>query len=239
MKKILLTIIIISIFNKGVQAQDDGAAAALAGAFAIGSAIAAVELAKEIAEQQAMEFVLTKRPDLNHFELKTDSFTGVKGKDLSTVSFLTFTIRDFKNLKRYMLYGFRQSGFSNSQGLDYSNIEWKMFDVEEWNTMMSAYVELASGIKLSPLDITNVKIVNKGVKQNGKFIVSFDKQNGDEYKVLDYSEDFKLVYNERSLGLFLKSIGGDDEFVGRNKSSLVQVRRKIIISSHEFLNLKK
>ena len=112
-----------------------------------------------------------------------------------------------------------------------------MFDAEKWNTMMASYIDLASGVKMQPIELANVKIVNKGVKSKGKFIVDFDKQKGDVYKVLDYSEDFKLVYNERSLGLFLKSDKNEEnEFYDASKSSLVQVRRKIIIKAHEFLN---
>ena len=135
------------------------------------------------------------------------------------------------------MYGFNQSGYSNSHGIDYNRIDWKLFNAKEWNTMMSAYIELASDEKLTPIELAGVKIVNKGVKRNGKFIIDFKKQKGDEYRVLDYSDEFKLVFNERSLGLFLKdNQEGDGEFYKANKSSLVQVRRNIIIKTHEFLN---
>ena len=237
MKKIIVTLLCLALFNNTAKAQDDTAVAALGAAFAIGGAIAAVEMAKEVAEQTAMEYVLNQRSDLTHFELKTESFVGVKGKDLSSVNFLTFTIRDIGNLKRYVLYGFNQSGYSNSNGIDYNKIDWKMFTAEKWNTMMSAYIELASDEKLTPIEIAAVKIGNKGVKRDGKFIIDFKKQKGDEYRVLDYSDEFKLVFNERSLGLFLKNNQeGDEEFYKANKSSLVQVRRKVIIKTHEFLN---
>lgn len=185
-----------------------------------------------------MEYVLSERPDLKHFELKTNSFNGLKMKDLSSVNLLAFTIRDIGNLKRYILFGFNQSGFKNINGIDYNKVYWKMFDAEKWNTMMVSYIELASGIKMQPIELASVMIVNKGVKKvKGKFIVEFDEQNGDVYKVLDYSEDFKLVYNERSLGLFLKSDKNEEnDFYEASKSSLVQLRRKIIINSHKFLN---
>lgn len=243
MKKIFVTLLCLALFNNTAKAQDDTAVAALGAALAIGGAIAAVEMAKEVAEQTAMEYVLNQRSDLTHFELKTESFVGVKGKDLSSVDFLTFTIKDMLKLdenrkhKRYILFGFNQSGFSNSNGIDFNKIDWKMFTAEEWNTMMSAYIELASDEKLTPTEIAAVKIVNKGVKRGGKFIIDFKKQKGDEYRVLDYSDEFKLVFNERSLGLFLKNNQeGDEEFYKANKSSLVQVRRKVIIKTHEFLN---
>ena len=110
MKKFIVTLLCLALFNNTAKAQDDAAVAALGAAIAIGGAIAAVEMAKEAAEQTAMEYVLNQRSDLTHFELKTESFVGVKGKDLSSVNFLTFTIRDIGNLKRYVLFGFYQSG---------------------------------------------------------------------------------------------------------------------------------
>ena len=48
---------------------------------------------------------------------------------------------------------------------------------------------------------------------------------GDTYLTSDFSNEFRIVFNEKSLGLFLKST-----------SDLVQISRGAIISSHEFLN---
>ena len=67
--------------------------------------------------------------------------------------------------------------------------------------------------------------MNRGVKDGGKFIVEFDKIGGDTYLTSDFSNEFRIVFNEKSLGLFLKST-----------SDLVQISRGAIISSHEFLN---
>lgn len=237
MKNFFVTLICLFFISNNLRAQDDGALAIAGAALAIGGAIAAVEQAKEIAEQTAMEYVLSERPDLSFFELKTDSFNGVKGKDISSVNILTFTIKDLGNKKRYVLYGFSQGGFTNSNGLNFNKVQWKMFDLKEWNTLMAAYIELASDEKISPMELTNLKIVNKGVKKGSQFVVKFGKINGDMYKVLDYSDDFKVIYNERSLGLYLKSSPGENgELYKGRKSSLVQVRRNIIISTHEFLN---
>ena len=73
-----------------------------------------------------------------------------------------------RNYKRYILFGFNQSGFSNSNGIDFNKIDWKMFTAEKWNTMMSAYIELASDEKLTPIEIAAVKIGNKGCKKRRK-----------------------------------------------------------------------
>jgi hypothetical protein len=236
MKKLILqlfiTIIILPL--QKTQAQDDSTAAVVGGLLAIGGAIAAVEAAKEQAEAGAMEYVLSERPDLTNFELKTTSFNGVKGKDLSSVSILIFNIIDFKNNKRYVLFGFSQGGFTNQYGINYSSADWKMFSSDEWNELIGSYIQLASGQVIESSKLYNVKVVNKGVKLDGKMIIKFDKQKGDVYKVKDYSDDFKLIYNERSLGLFLK--GNSIEEFTQGKRSLVQIRRRTIIKAHEFLN---
>lgn len=44
------------------------------------------------------------------------------------------------------------------------------------------------------------------------------------YVVTDYSPEMKFIYNEKSLGIFLKKVG-----------NLVQIRRGSIIEIHEFL----
>lgn len=48
------------------------------------------------------------------------------------------------------------------------------------------------------------------------------------YLVTDYSPEMKLVYNENSLGVFLKKTG-----------DLVQMKRSVVIDIHEFLFGKK
>ena len=47
------------------------------------------------------------------------------------------------------------------------------------------------------------------------------------YLVSDYSDEIKLIFNERSLGIFLKET-----------RDLVQIRRGTLISTHNFLFYK-
>ena len=54
--------------------------------------------------------------------------------------------------------------------------------------------------------------------------IPFYKLEGDMYLVTDYSSEMKLVYNEKSLGIFIKKT-----------SNLVQMRREALIDVHEFL----
>ena len=101
---------------------------------------------------------------------------------------------------------------------------------------MQAYIKTASKIEISIDDVASSKIVNKGVQQNKKFIIEFSKIKGDVYYTSDYSDEFKIVFNERSLGLYLKESNPDEFRRGGPRGDLVQIRRKSIIKAHSFLN---
>ena len=53
--------------------------------------------------------------------------------------------------------------------------------------------------------------------------IPFYKLEGDMYLVSDYSEEMKLIYNERSLGIFLKET-----------KDLVQIGRGNLINIHDY-----
>lgn len=226
MKKLLFILIITSLLiPKNLSAQNNGTAAAAAGILAIGGAIAAVEQLKENLEKVAVEQVLKTYPDLIDFELKTGSLNGTKAKDLSAVGVVTFEITNRKNQEKFVLFAFNSNGWVNEYGVDFSKLYWKNFNQNEWNNLMQAYIMTASGESLTNQEVAESKIVNKGVKKGSKFIVQFDEIGGDVYLTKDYSEEFKVVFNERSLGLFLKST-----------SDLIQIGRKAIIRAHEHVN---
>ena len=205
--------------------NNDGVAAAAAGLLAIGGAIAAIEQIKENLEQVAVEQVLTAYPYLVNFELKTGSLKGTKLKDLSSVGVITFEITDRDSGKKYVLFAFTSHGWANEYGVDFSKLLWKNFTAGEWNKLMQNYIQTASGVELTVDEVAQSKIVNTGVKQGSKFILKFDKIGGDVYLTSDYSDEFKIVFNERSMGLYLKAT-----------RDLIQVRRKAIIKAHEHLN---
>jgi hypothetical protein len=227
MKKSILILLIAGMFMpKQVNAQNnDGVAAAAAGLLAIGGAIAAIEQIKENLEQVAVEQVLTAYPYLVNFELKTGSLKGTKLKDLSSVGVITFEITDRDSGEKYVLFAFTSHGWANEYGVDFSKLLWKNFTAEKWNKLMQNYIQTASGVELTVDEVAQSKIVNTGVKQGSKFILKFDKIGGDVYLTSDYSDEFKIVFNERSMGLYLKAT-----------RDLIQVRRKAIIKAHEHLN---
>lgn len=236
MKRLFILVIIISsIIPKQVRAQNDGAAiaAVAAGAVAVGATIAAVQQMKERAELTATEWVLTNHPDFTSFSLKTLSFDGKKLKDMSSTSVIIFKIQKFTpkdepelDGKKYILFGFTSHGWISEYGIDFNKVSWYLIDSSEWMNMMTAYVKVSSDKKDESYlreQLKNGKVVNKGVRVNNKLEIPFFKLEGDMYLVTDYSSEMKLVYNERSLGIFIK-----------DTQDLVQIARGDIIDIHEF-----
>tara|TARA_S200000501_G_scaffold55465_1_gene45584 strand:+ start:71 stop:793 length:723 start_codon:yes stop_codon:yes gene_type:complete len=234
---LIISLALIILTPSKISSQNnDGAAAAAAGILAIGAGIAAIEQLKEQLEQKAVEEVLTAYPDLINFELKTGSLKGTKMKDLSSVGIVTFEIRDLDTSKKYVLFAFLSNGWSNQFGVDYSKLKWKLFSKNEWNKLMQAYIKTASKTEISIEEVAQSRIVNKGVQKDKKYIVEFSKIKGDVYYTSDYSDEFKIVFNERSLGLYLKQQNPDEFRKGGPRGDLVQIRRKSIIRAHSFLN---
>ncbi|MHB1106365.1 MAG: hypothetical protein ACYCZ2_08375 [Lutibacter sp.] len=236
MKKLFTFLIILSIlFPKNVEAQNNGAATAavVGGLLAIGAGVAAIEQMKEQAELTATEWVLSNEPEINSFSLKTLDFDGRKLKDMSAVSVILFNIQEFKPMdkpkldgRKQVLFGFTSQGWINEMGIDFNKVQWMLIDSSEWLKMMTSYVKVASG----QVDESHIKealvagkIVNKGIDGKGDLEIPFYKLEGDMYVVIDYSADMKFIYNERSLGIFLKET-----------KDLVQIGRSEIIKIHEF-----
>ena len=85
---------------------------------------------------------------------------------------------------------------------------------------------MASGEKNEQLireALENGKVVNRGVKAKKGEDIDFYKIEGDMYLVTDYSPDMKFIYNERSLGIYLKET-----------MNLIQIGRGDLINIHEF-----
>lgn len=236
MRKLLLILITITILipkQTNAQKKGEGVAIAAAGLLAIGAGIAAVKQMEERAELVATQWILSNNPELTSFSLKTLSFDGKKLKDMSSVSIILFNIQEFEpgdkpeiNGEKLVLFGFTSHGWISAQGINFDKIRWDLVDKTEWLKMMTSYVKVASSEKDENIikeKLKKGKIVNKGVKDKSKLIIPFYKMSGDLYVVTDYSDEIKLIYNERSLGIYLKET-----------KDLVQVRRKDIIKIHDF-----
>lgn len=236
MKRITLFLLIIILwFPKYANAQDsgDGVVAAVGALAAIGAGIAAVKQMKERAELTATEWLLANNSDMTSFSLKTLDFDGKKLKDMSSASVITFKIQEFSPMndpeldgKKQVLLGFTSHGWINEYGIDFNKIKWFLIDRAEWTKMMVSYVRLASGEwgnSSVEATLAKGKIVNKGVKVKNKMAIPFYRLSGDMYVVTDYSDEMKFIYNERSLGVFLK-----------DTKDLVQIKRGSLIELHEF-----
>ncbi|MFX0555622.1 hypothetical protein ACOCEA_02430 [Maribacter sp. CXY002] len=234
-QSLLLLIAVTCVIPKDTNAQDNGAAiAAGVGALvAIGAGVAAVEQMKERAELTATQWLLANNPDMTSFSLKTLDFNGKKLKDISDASVITFKIQEFLpmdnpelNGKKQVLLGFTSQGWINEYGIDFNKVKWFLLDQEEWTKMMVSYVRVASG-EWANSSVEEIlvrgKIVNNGVKVKGRLEIPFYKMSGDMYVVADYSNEMKFIYNERSLGIFLKET-----------NDLVQIKRGSLIELHEF-----
>ncbi|WP_452223502.1 hypothetical protein [Lacinutrix chionoecetis] len=234
MKKTILTILIVFYLTpNNVTAQNEGAVAAVSGLLAIGVGIAAVDQMKEQAELTATQWVLTNQPELTSFSLKTLDFDGKKVKDMSTTSVISFKLQEFTpgdkpelNGKKQVLFGFTSRGWISEYGIDFEKVRWYLIDDAEWMNMMVAYVKVASSESNNSTIVSTLKegkVVNRGVKVKSKLVIPFFKLEGDMYVVTDYSSEMKLLYNERSLGIFLKET-----------KDLVQIGRGDIINIHDF-----
>lgn len=236
MKKLLLFLVIASyLLPNSLKAQNEGqVAVAAAGALlTIGAGVAAVEQMKERAELTATEWILANHPELQSFSLSTLDFDGKKMKDLSSTTVISFKIQKFKPTdnpildgKKQILFGFTSHGWITQYGIDFNKVSWFLIDKSEWMKMMTSYVKVASNEtddKIITEKLKKGKVVNRGVKIKSKLVIPFFKLSGDMYVVADYSDKLKLIYNERSLGIFLKET-----------MSLVQIKRKNIIDIHYF-----
>lgn len=232
-KTFILLITLIYLFPQNINAQKNGAIAAAGALVAIGAGIAAVKQMEERAELTATQWILSNNPELTSFSLKTLSFNGKKVKDMSSTSVITYKIQEFTpankpelNGKKQVLFGFTSQGWINQYGIDFNKVKWFLIDSKEWMNMMVSYVKVSSSEndeETLKKTLKDGKVVNKGVKVKSKLVIPFYKLKGDMYVVTDYSNDLKLVYNERSLGIFLKET-----------KNLVQMGRGDIIDIHNF-----
>lgn len=231
----IITLCLCILFSFKSQAQkNNGIVAAVAGIAAIGSAIAINAQMKEMAELRATEWILSEHPEFTSFSLKTLDFDAKKKKDASAVSIVTYKVQLFEpsskvelNGKKYILFAFLSHGWVSQNGLDFNKFMWHLVDEAEWISMMTSYVRVSSdekNIETIKNTLKEGKVVNKGVRVKSKLVLPFYKLEGDMYVVTDYSEMMKIIYNEKSLGIYLKKT--------RN---LVQIGRDDIIKIHDFL----
>jgi len=229
MKKIFSILIVLSIIiPQKLKSQDEAKIAALAaGVIAMGTGFAAVEQLKEKMELKAVEHILSAYPDIKNFELKTSILKGASIKDISSAGIVTYEMNNYDKGERVVLFLFLSTGWTNQYGIDFNKVKWKLFDRKQWNNLMQAFVETASRKEVSLKIIGNSDISSRGLKNGKDYILEFDKMRGDVYYTLDYSDEFKVVFNEGKMGLYIKET-----------RDLVQIKKKAITRAHSYLNFK-
>ena len=68
-------------------------------------------------------------------------------------------------------------------------------------------------------------LTNRGVKGDKNMILPFPKVGGDTYLVSDYSDELKVIFNEKSMGFFFKDTG-----------KLVQLKSSLVSDITRFVN---
>ena len=80
-------------------------------------------IAPTLKEKKAVEHILETYPEITKFELKSESLKGVKSKDLSNVSVLTFELENLTSpMNRSKLFAFTNSSWANEKGINYNRI---------------------------------------------------------------------------------------------------------------------
>jgi hypothetical protein len=286
-KSLIKAISLIFIFSfaapKKVAAQSGEQIAAVAGAaVAIGAAAFAIHQVIELWELEATQYMLENRPGASEFSLKLNKpfSASTKWSDVSSISLLSFNVNYSRvdndtSSEREVLLMFLDDGYMTEYGLDVTRVSWEFVNASEWNSILAAYLNLATGLdiiansrayiyedlrsgQVDPLNSNHKSVSGRDTEVDyyektnkyvslyrglrvGEFSITAGhkaapnasgievarllKISGDTYLVNDYSEDFKIIYNEKSLGLYLKE-----------SRRLVQLNTSVVNSITDFIN---
>jgi hypothetical protein len=225
MKKIFLTLIMV-VLTFGINAQNNGG---------MGNA-----KMKEYSELKATEWILVNHPEITSFFLETLDLDAEKESDLARISVITHKMQEFTpNIKpgkfgkplldgnKNIIFDFLSYGWVNEYGTDRRESIYYLIDKTEWMNMMIAYVKTASSEENDSFirqTLENGKLYYYGIKVKNELLIKFYKSDGgDTYIVSNYSPEMKLIYNEKTMGIYL------EEF-----KELVQISSKTLIEIHNY-----
>jgi len=234
MKKLLIILLSLSLFlsSKNSLSQNGAEAAAgiAAGIGLIAGGIISYEDQKERYELEGTEWMLKNKPEIKAFSLKIIDLDGKKGSDLSNAKFYNFKVEEYStsSLSRKVLLCFVNPTWDEKTGVRYNALKWLYIGKEEWINMMVSYLKIASPEKDGKVlreIIQKAQFSRYGLKVERKIKLPFSKLlSNDKYLVTDYSDELKFVYNETSLGIYLKEAG-----------NLIQIDRNTLKDMHNFL----
>lgn len=234
MKKILIIILTLSLFlsskNSISQNGAQTAAGVAAGIGLIAGGIISYEEQKEKYELEGTEWMLKNKPEIKAFSLKIIDLDGKKGSDLSNAKFYNFKVIEYSTSSpsRKVLLCFVNPTWDKKTGVRYNASKWLYISKEEWINMMVSYLKIASPEKRDEVlreIIQKTQFSRNGMQVARKIKLPFNRlPSNDNYRVTDYSDELKFVYNEESLGIYLKEVG-----------NLIQIDRSTLKDMHNFL----
>ena len=144
-------------------------------------------------------------------------------KILSAYSYLNSPVKDLLNNNMIPMYSKVRSVSNSSSTIKSSSSNVKDGEIEISLLTKINYYSLQKD-KLF-VNIGELNISKYGLKKDGKIIFPFYNLKGDDYLVADFSKDYKLIANEKSMGLFLK-----------NHNEAILIQRRLMNKIHAFLN---
>ena len=196
---------------------------------------------KEYYELGATEYILEIHPAVTDFQLKLGDDQVEKKNDLSGTTVRSYEIIDYTNAfsSPNILLEMKTGLWVNREGLTYQNTFFTYLSREEWLEIFKTYCNIALGLNTQIENPWEVKSLNKksthplvklrlspvGLVSGVKSHLPFVKIGGDHYRVsasdLQLEDDYRLVYNEKSLGLFHKKTG---KLFQLSRSSINQIQ---------------
>jgi hypothetical protein len=232
MNKIILIMVLLSMLNNRVNGQNNagaifGAAAAIAATSVV--VASSVENIKEGLERKMVEWVLVNKNIENNkkFKLSFLKWDITKKSELSDVSILAFTFKEFNKNKEVLLC-VCSPGWINDYGIDFNRILIYEITKEYWNKVLLSYFNISKSkeyLNISTLDSIpannmfnhkkleyfNVSqmtaIKTHGIEFNNEATFNFEESlinNGDTHIITDFDNNFKIDFNEGNLNMFIK-----------------------------------
>ncbi len=222
--KITLFFALIFLFKSNVKSQStqnlvlEGANLLTAGI----SAAVLIEQYKEILELDATEYILSNHKEFKDFKLKVLDLEGIKLFDLSNMSCVTFSVEsfsgNFRNVKeKKILMMFTSSGWCNSNGINFSEVRYHLFDKDDWNDMYMTYCNLAIDKKYKLIsDKNKIPFPKKIWKENFKeYDSNYFKTTNESFTEIFYKYELYDVSEAKltSSGISIKSISDPGNFI--------------------------
>jgi len=252
--KLLMCVLFIFYTSSEVKAQRNkkNQDAALAGVAVLGSIIAAkiaIEEMKELLEEEAVTHILLTYPEIENFRLKCLFEKGEKWSDESGTGVLTFQItilnKAKKTQERKVLLRFNNNHFSNQNGVRINKVEYKLVNVNEWNSIMAFFGNLISvGDSILPISngstegYTNYKVPlynGSSCSVNGAIKSEYYNLFGDEkevcfiktgssipissMKIVKHAFEYPTLSSLKDIFPFYR-LKGDDYIVGDYSSNM-------------------